>query len=539
MKFLLVRLGALGDIVHAIPVAVALRRAYPDARIDWLVSAKHRAILDLVPGRSPPDRRERSRQRRRRAVASSPPIGELRRTRYDVAIDMQGLLKSAVVARLSGARRVIGFNAAVRARVAGALLLHRGARSGRRRDLRRRRRTRHVVTINLGLLDAARAFRRPRPSSDIDAPRSAAVIDVIARAGGRLRCSTRARRGRTSGGRRAAWRNSRVDCGARRDLRSIVLWGPGERELADAGRRTNAGDAAIAGAAHDASPMSRRWPRAAAVMVSGDTGPTHIASAVGTPLVGIYGPTRPERNGPLGADDDGGVARIGVSVPSSATMPARPHVPARHRRGRSAGRRRTAPRRGGASPWLTSPRRLARLRVPLGFVFAVAGAVACAAVGHRRCWREASSRWLGEVLRIWAAGHLNKSREVTSSGPYRWFAHPLYVGSSIMGVGLAIASRQPAIVAAFIAAVPRCDDHRRDQERRGVSPAEVRRSVRSLSTRRGRRARRRGADQALHARAGDRESRASRASAEWCSRCCCSRLKAAYNGTFWRAAGPR
>jgi protein-S-isoprenylcysteine O-methyltransferase Ste14 len=43
------------------------------------------------------------------------------------------------------------------------------------------------------------------------------------------------------------------------------------------------------------------------------------------------------------------------------------------------------------------------------------------------------------VLRIWAAGHLNKSREVTSSGPYRWFAHPLYVGSSIMGAGLAIA----------------------------------------------------------------------------------------------------
>ena len=47
---------------------------------------------------------------------------------------------------------------------------------------------------------------------------------------------------------------------------------------------------------------------------------------------------------------------------------------------------------------------------------------------------------LGEGLRVWAAGHLNKSREVTSSGPYRWFAHPLYVGSSIMGAGLAVAS---------------------------------------------------------------------------------------------------
>jgi hypothetical protein len=48
---------------------------------------------------------------------------------------------------------------------------------------------------------------------------------------------------------------------------------------------------------------------------------------------------------------------------------------------------------------------------------------------------------IGEALRIWAAGHLNKSREVTCSGPYRWLAHPLYAGSSIMGLGLAIASR--------------------------------------------------------------------------------------------------
>ena len=52
----------------------------------------------------------------------------------------------------------------------------------------------------------------------------------------------------------------------------------------------------------------------------------------------------------------------------------------------------------------------------------------------------------GEALRIWAAGHLNKSREVTSSGPYQWFAHPLYVGSSIMGLGLGIASRSVIVI---------------------------------------------------------------------------------------------
>lgn len=92
---------------------------------------------------------------------------------------------------------------------------------------------------------------------------------------------------------------------------------------------------------------------------------------------------------------------------------------------------------------------LARRRVPLGFVF---GALVLwlAAPTPRSLAAGAAIAALGEAMRIWAAGHLNKSREVTSSGPYRWFAHPLYVGSSIMGAGLAVACWSP-IVAALIA----------------------------------------------------------------------------------------
>ena len=59
----------------------------------------------------------------------------------------------------------------------------------------------------------------------------------------------------------------------------------------------------------------------------------------------------------------------------------------------------------------------------------------------------ASIACVGEAIRIWAAGHLNKAREVTSSGPYRWSAHPLYVGSTIMGVGLAMACASAAVAA--------------------------------------------------------------------------------------------
>jgi protein-S-isoprenylcysteine O-methyltransferase Ste14 len=92
---------------------------------------------------------------------------------------------------------------------------------------------------------------------------------------------------------------------------------------------------------------------------------------------------------------------------------------------------------------------LARLRVTLGFVcgplvFVLSQpTMRSLAIGM-------SLAAIGEAIRIWAAGHLNKSREVTTSGPYRWVGHPLYVGSSLMGVGLAIACRS-IIIAVLIA----------------------------------------------------------------------------------------
>lgn len=94
-------------------------------------------------------------------------------------------------------------------------------------------------------------------------------------------------------------------------------------------------------------------------------------------------------------------------------------------------------------------RRLARLRVPLGFAFAILVVWLAMPTGSLLLIGGAIAV-AGEGLRIWAAGHLNKSREVTSSGPYRFFAHPLYVGSSVMGAGLAIASGS-VIVAVLIA----------------------------------------------------------------------------------------
>jgi protein-S-isoprenylcysteine O-methyltransferase Ste14 len=84
-------------------------------------------------------------------------------------------------------------------------------------------------------------------------------------------------------------------------------------------------------------------------------------------------------------------------------------------------------------------RKLARARVPLGFVFGIV-VLWLASPTPLLLLIGLPIALIGEALRVWAAGHLEKSREVTQSGPYRLFRHPLYVGSSIMGVGLAVAA---------------------------------------------------------------------------------------------------
>ncbi len=293
-RFLIVRLGALGDVVHAIPVAAALRTAFPTARIDWLVSTKHREILDLVPV---VDRRLAIDDRNGARGGSSMigALGELRRARYDVVLDLQGLIKSALLARLSGAPRVIGFSGRY-ARESAARLFYTEAHDPGRGGLYDERETRHVVEINLGVL-ARVGIARPIAQFPIDDAPSDVAAAMASETSGRYALLNPG----------AAWPNKRwppgrlaavaVHLRERHALRSVVVWGPGEDALA-------AEVVAAADGAAILSPPTRiadvvSLTRRASVMVSGDTGPTHIAAAVGTPLVGIYGPTRPARNGPM------------------------------------------------------------------------------------------------------------------------------------------------------------------------------------------------------------------------------------------------
>ncbi len=93
---------------------------------------------------------------------------------------------------------------------------------------------------------------------------------------------------------------------------------------------------------------------------------------------------------------------------------------------------------------------LARRRVPLGFV-AAAATVALARPTPQSWMGGLTVALAGEALRVWAAGHLEKSREVTRSGPYRFTRHPLYVGSTVLAAGVVLASRSGVVAA--IAAV--------------------------------------------------------------------------------------
>ncbi len=289
---LIVRLGSLGDIIHAIPVAAALRARFPEAHIDWVVDERHTAVLDLVPivDRRIPFLTVSASLRRR--------IIELRRTfaaaRYDVAVDVQGLLKSAVVARLSGAPRVLGFSSRhLRERAAGLFYT----------DQTDPVDAVHVVHKNLALAGAlgADVSEIRFPLVIAESPVADAVCERLPAAGRRFAVLNPG----------AGWANKRWPparfaavaqwlrrtCG----LRSVVTWGPGQQALA------LSVVAGTGGAAELAPPTSlvdlAALLQRAALVVSGDTGPAHLAAAVGTPVVGVYGPTDPARNGPWSSDD--------------------------------------------------------------------------------------------------------------------------------------------------------------------------------------------------------------------------------------------
>jgi heptosyltransferase-1 len=301
VKILFVKLGAIGDIVHALPALAAIRRTLPEAKVDWVAEARSAEILrenpmigKLIEVDTHSVRSSWSPERILSEIKRQ--ASDLRGGGYDIAIDLQGLLKSAAIAKISGAKRRTGFDKASLREPAARLMYS---------DKIAVAQGINVIDKNLQLVSKALdidvdndpyefpiATSTPhRLEAEAIASKSARPFALINPGGGWVTKLWRA----ADFGRLA--RRIREHSG----LEPIIITGPGESRLA-AEASENAGGIELI----HAEPSLKGFyelARRAAVYVGGDTGPTHIAVAAGTPVVGVFGPTEWWRNGSPRADD--------------------------------------------------------------------------------------------------------------------------------------------------------------------------------------------------------------------------------------------
>lgn len=303
MRIALVKLSSLGDVVHALPVLHALRLHLPNAHLAWIVEKREQAILEghpaldeLIPVDTRLWRREFRDPRGLRTVFLKVRglLQRLAAGRFDVALDLQGLWKSGTITALTRAPLRIGFAPGLCRERANALFTNRWARpdSGA-----------HVVEQNLALLAplgvpvAEIAFPLPIPPAA-----EAAAARYLEGEGVKPRDLLVALNPGAGGDPKRwaveAYRRVAGELAVRFGARILLLWGPGEEPLARA-------------IAHGLTPPPLIPPptsipelaallRRALLVVGGDTGPIHIAAALGVPTVGLYGPTSGRRNGPYG-----------------------------------------------------------------------------------------------------------------------------------------------------------------------------------------------------------------------------------------------
>jgi heptosyltransferase I len=297
VRILIVKLGSIGDIVHTLPSLAAIRRALPNAEISWVVERRAAEILRDNPIL---DRLiEVDTKALRRGLMSGEtlraPRQQLRRLRasaFDLALDFQGLLKSATIARLSGARRVYGFS-------------REGLREPPSRFLLSKRvnvpRTTHVINKGLELVRGALDIPVPVDPREFEFPlginpvHEQEAIDAAGHGAGRYAILNPG-----GGWPTKLWGVEKF--GALADalweelgLYSLVTYGPGEAELADKVLQTCRSEKARA--VNLSLKGFFALARDATVYVGGDTGPTHLAVAARTPVVGLFGPTEWWRNG--------------------------------------------------------------------------------------------------------------------------------------------------------------------------------------------------------------------------------------------------
>jgi heptosyltransferase-1 len=293
MKLLIVRVGAMGDVLHALHAVASLRRARPDWQIDWVVDPRWAPLLVDSAGLGPIINHVHLAETRKWSKSPASPatlrsILELRKAlrceRYDLVVDMQGTLRSAVIGWMAGAPEFTGYSDP-RESLAARFYSRKIARKGR-----------HVVEQGASLLSEASGIELS--PADVALPRDAGAeawaeevvlgrpLLMLAPGGGwgakqwpaeRFGDVTREIRLKVS------------DCVVNASYSDDVL----------AARVVSASDGAARIVACDVAQLVALMRRID-LFLGGDSGPTHLAAALAVPLVALFGPTDPARNGPWG-----------------------------------------------------------------------------------------------------------------------------------------------------------------------------------------------------------------------------------------------
>jgi len=302
LRILIVRTSALGDVIHALPVLTALRRHLPEAKIGWVIEegmapvlAGHPDLDELIP--------VRLRQWRRLSAGGIRELGSffsaLDRFAPEVVLDLMGNHKAGVISALTLADRRIGFARRHRREPSSALWISQPVVP----------RGTHAVDRMLSLLDGLEIPPEPadfgpeklfreEPAAEAGTP----TPYVLLHPG-------------------AGWANKRYPPAwwgeaarllhERTGLPTWVAAARGEEELA-AGVEAAGGGAVRTVPAPDL-PTLAALIRRARLMLGGDTGPTHLAQALGTPVLMLMGPTDPDRHGPYGAPERALYKRLACS----------------------------------------------------------------------------------------------------------------------------------------------------------------------------------------------------------------------------------
>lgn len=295
MRILFVKLGSIGDVIHTLPSLAAARASLPEAEISWVVETRSAEILrgnplidNLIEINTRSIRDSRSARELLPAIRRQ--AGGIRKRSFDLAIDFQGLLKSALIAKLSGAGRRYGFSIKELREPASRMFLTESIKTERQI---------HVIRKNLQLLSGAleiavpmSLFEFPIETEEEHVLEARSIMGSVGEkfailnpAGGWVTKLWPAERfGRLAD---KIWE--------RYGMISVVATGPAEIDLA---KKVEA--SSQTGNVRLYQPTLKGFyelAKRAAIYVGGDTGPTHLAVAAQAPVVGLFGPTEWWRNG--------------------------------------------------------------------------------------------------------------------------------------------------------------------------------------------------------------------------------------------------